>query len=104
MVTFIYEVTYMVGGLCAINAIAGAYSDDLPVLIVSGGPNSHDKAKHRLVHHTIGEHDFYQASRCFEPVVAKVLNIRDVCEAQGKYRNINSFWIILIVVYLYREN
>ena len=30
-------VTYMVGGLSAINAVAGAYSDDLPLLLISGG-------------------------------------------------------------------
>lgn len=29
-------VTYMVGGLSAINAVAGAYSDDLPLLLISG--------------------------------------------------------------------
>ena len=27
----------MVGGLSAINAVAGAYSDDLPLLLISGG-------------------------------------------------------------------
>lgn len=32
----IVVVTYMVGSLSAINAIAGAYSDDLPVLLISG--------------------------------------------------------------------
>lgn len=32
-------VTFTVGGLSAINAIAGAFSDDLPVIIVSGGLN-----------------------------------------------------------------
>lgn len=29
-------VTYMVGSLSAINAIAGAYSEDLPVLLITG--------------------------------------------------------------------
>lgn len=33
-------VTYMVGGLSAINAVAGAYSDDLPLLVISGNHNS----------------------------------------------------------------
>lgn len=33
-------VTYMVGGLSAINAVAGAYSDDLPLLLISGESSS----------------------------------------------------------------
>jgi TPP-dependent 2-oxoacid decarboxylase len=68
--------TYMVGGLSAINGIAGAYSDDLPVLMVSGGPNYLDANERHLIHHTIGEYDLYQQSRCYEPVVAKTYVIR----------------------------
>ena len=63
-------VTYMVGGLSVINAVAGAYSDDLPVLVVSGGPNTLDAAANHRVHHTIGEAELYQCAECFEPVVA----------------------------------
>tara|TARA_R110002050_G_scaffold53549_1_gene121760 strand:- start:1216 stop:1563 length:348 start_codon:yes stop_codon:yes gene_type:complete len=32
-------VTFSVGSLSAINAIAGAYAENLPVIVVSGGPN-----------------------------------------------------------------
>jgi pyruvate decarboxylase len=35
-------VTYMVGGLSAINAVAGAYSDDLPLLLISGKSSSNN--------------------------------------------------------------
>lgn len=74
-------VTYMVGGLSVINAVAGSYSDDLPVLVISGGPNTNDAPANHLLHHTTGEADFYQASKCFEPVVAKVFNIRHAADA-----------------------
>eukprot|EP01041_Mallomonas_annulata_P000570 gene570-1099_t len=74
-------VTYMVGGLSAINAIAGAYSDDLPVLIVSGAPNSNSEAEHRILHHTTGSRDYYEQSRCFEPVVYDVFHIRHIDHA-----------------------
>lgn len=74
-------VTYMVGGLSVINAAAGAYSDDLPVLVVSGGPNTNDAPANHLLHHTIAEHDFYQAVKCFEPVVASTFVIRHAAEA-----------------------
>lgn len=31
-----------VGGLSLVNAIAGAYSEDLPIICIVGGPNSND--------------------------------------------------------------
>ena len=76
--------TYTVGGLSTINAIAGAYSADLPLLIISGGPNTSDDYDRQLVHHTIGEIDLYQSSRCFEPVVAKSIVIRHIDDAAHK--------------------
>lgn len=74
-------VTYMVGGLSVINAVAGSYSDDLPVLVVSGGPNTNDEPAHHLLHHTIGEKELYQASECFKPVVRKVVVVRHLDDA-----------------------
>jgi TPP-dependent 2-oxoacid decarboxylase len=74
-------VTYMVGGLSVINAAAGAYSDDLPMLVVSGGPNTLDALANHRVHHTIGEAELYQCAKCFEPVVAETLIVRHVDDA-----------------------
>src|SRR5271155_129683 len=51
-------VTFSVGGLSAVNAIAGAYAENLPVILVSGGPNTNDRATEHLVHHTLATHDF----------------------------------------------
>jgi len=74
-------VTYTVGGLSLINAVAGAYGDDLSLLAISGGPNSSDAHDHHRIHHTIGELDLYQAERCYAPVVAAVFNIRHLEDA-----------------------
>lgn len=74
-------VTYTVGGLSLINAVAGAYGDDLSLLAISGGPNSNDARDHHRIHHTIGELDLYQAERCYAPVVAAVFNIRHLEDA-----------------------
>jgi pyruvate decarboxylase len=74
-------VTYTVGGLSLINAVAGAYGDDLSLLAISGGPNSNDAHDHHRIHHTIGELDLYQAERCYAPVVAAVFNIRHLEDA-----------------------
>ena len=51
-------VTFNVGGLSAINAIAGAYAENLPVIFISGGPNTNDRATEHLLHHTLATHDF----------------------------------------------
>jgi indolepyruvate decarboxylase len=51
-------VTFSVGGLSAINAIGGAYAENLPVILVSGAPNSNDRATGHLIHHTLATHDW----------------------------------------------
>eukprot|EP01041_Mallomonas_annulata_P000847 gene847-1648_t len=74
-------VTYMVGGLSAINAIAGSFSDDLPVLIISGAPNSNDSIGNKIVHHTIGKPGPYEQARCFSPLV-KTFCVSDIKTSQ----------------------
>jgi pyruvate decarboxylase len=61
-------VTFTVGGLSIINAIAGAYSENLPVICIVGGPNTNDYGTNRILHHTIGLPDFSQELRCFQTV------------------------------------
>lgn len=61
-------VTFTVGGLSVINAIAGAYSENLPVICIVGGPNTNDYGTNRILHHTIGISDFSQEVRCFQTV------------------------------------
>ncbi|QCE03361.1 pyruvate decarboxylase 2-like [Vigna unguiculata] len=76
-------VTFTVGGLSVINAIAGAYSENLPVICIVGGPNTNDFGTNRILHHTIGLPDFSQELRCFQTVTccqAVVNNIDDAHE------------------------
>jgi pyruvate decarboxylase len=54
--------------LSVINAIAGAYSENLPLICIVGGPNSNDYGTNRILHHTIGIPDFSQELRCFQTV------------------------------------
>lgn len=61
-------VTFTVGGLSVINAIAGAYSENLPLICIVGGPNSNDYGTNRILHHTIGLPDFSQEIQCFRTV------------------------------------
>ncbi|CAN1277021.1 Pyruvate decarboxylase 1 [Linum perenne] len=76
-------VTFTVGGLSVLNAIAGAYSENLPVICIVGGPNSNDYGTNRILHHTIGLPDFTQELRCFQAVTcfqAVVNNLDDAHE------------------------
>ncbi|MBD3886494.1 pyruvate decarboxylase [Phormidium tenue FACHB-886] len=74
-------ITFTVGGLSLVNAIAGAYAEDLPVIVISGGPNSNDRAQHHLIHHSIGNYDFDQSYRIFREVTAEAVVIRHVEDA-----------------------
>jgi indolepyruvate decarboxylase len=46
-------VTYCVGGLNVLNAIAGAYAEKAPVVVVSGAPGRRDREKDPLLHHKV---------------------------------------------------
>ena len=69
-------VTFTVGGLSVLNAIAGAYSENLPVICIVGGPNSNDYGTNRVLHHTIGLPDFSQELRCFQAITCHQVRVR----------------------------
>ncbi|KAJ0028272.1 hypothetical protein Pint_34888 [Pistacia integerrima] len=56
-------VTFTVGGLSVLNAVAGAYAENLPVICIVGGPNTNDYGTNKILHHTIGLPDFSQELR-----------------------------------------
>jgi indolepyruvate decarboxylase len=62
--------TYGVGELSAINAIAGAYAEHLPVFHLVGMPNMPTQAGRALVHHTLGNGEFDLFRKMAEPVVS----------------------------------
>jgi indolepyruvate decarboxylase len=61
--------TYGVGELSAINAIAGAYAEHVPVFHLVGMPNMTAQAGHMLVHHTLGNGEFDFFRKMADPVV-----------------------------------
>ncbi|KAE8383063.1 hypothetical protein BDV26DRAFT_303971 [Aspergillus bertholletiae] len=68
-------VTFMVGGLSLLNAIAGAYSERLRVIVVSGAPPSNTYGQDSLIHHSTGLKDRDQALRIFEQVTASSIRL-----------------------------
>ncbi|XP_050220776.1 pyruvate decarboxylase 2-like [Mercurialis annua] len=81
-------VTFTVGGLSILNAIAGAYSEDLAVICIVGGPNSNEYCgSRRILHHTIGLPDFSQELHCFRAVTCHQVIIKDLENAQEQIDN-----------------
>ena len=61
--------TYGVGELSAINAIAGACAEHVPLFHLVGMPNMATQARRMLVHHTLGNGEFDFFRKMAEPVV-----------------------------------
>lgn len=68
-------VTYAVGGLSLVNAVAGAYSENVPLIVISGGPSSTLYKTQAKVHHTIGTYDI--PLKIFENITIGAACIQD---------------------------
>lgn len=49
-------VTYAVGGFSILNAVAGAFAENVPLVVVSGAPPGRVRAAGALVHHLVGDY------------------------------------------------
>jgi indolepyruvate decarboxylase len=75
--------TYGVGELSAINGVAGAYAEHVPVVHLTGMPASGVQAARRVVHHTLGNGEFELFYKMAEPVVcAKAIMTPENCAAE----------------------
>ena len=61
-------VTYAVGGFSLANAIAGAYAEKSPVILISGAPGVRERLRKGLLHHMVG--DSGTQRRVFEQITA----------------------------------
>ncbi len=61
--------TYGVGELSALNGIAGAYAEHLPVFHLVGAPGMGVQAGRAVMHHTLGNGEYNLFQRMTEPVV-----------------------------------
>ena len=74
-------VTYTVGALSAFNALASAYAENLPVILISGSPNTNDLGAHHLLHHTLGTYDFDYQLEMARHITCEAVAIRNPEEA-----------------------
>ena len=74
-------VTFSVGGLSALNAVAGAYAEDLPVIAISGGPNTNSEAEFEVLHHSLGKIDYKYQREIYSRVTAQSVVVIDPAAA-----------------------
>jgi pyruvate decarboxylase len=76
-----FVVTYSVGGLSALNAVACAYAEGLPVVAISGGINSDSEADGCIIHHALGEVRYDYQRQIYAHVTAGAFAVRRLEEA-----------------------
>ncbi|OIW32938.1 pyruvate decarboxylase [Coniochaeta ligniaria NRRL 30616] len=51
-------VTFSVGAISAFNGTGSAYAENLPLILISGSPNTNDAGQFHILHHTLGTLDY----------------------------------------------
>ena len=59
-------ITYCVGGLSMVNAVAGAYAEKSPVVVISGAPGIKERGTDALLHHKV--RDFHTQQRIYDEI------------------------------------
>lgn len=73
--------TFSVGGLSAVNAVMGAYAEDLPVFVLSGGPNTNSEVENQKLHHTSGRVDYNYQNEIYSHATAFNAVIKHLSDA-----------------------
>ena len=68
-------VTYCVGGLSVCNAVAGAYAEKSPLVVISGAPGMEERRNNPLLHHRV--RDFSTQREVFEKLTVASAALED---------------------------
>ncbi|MEM7223132.1 MAG: thiamine pyrophosphate-binding protein [Pseudomonadota bacterium] len=80
-------VTFSVGGLSLLNGVAGSHAEDLPVIAISGGPNTNSTAEYELLHHTLGRVDYEYQREIFDRICVDAVIVQHPDEAPTQIDN-----------------
>lgn len=93
--------TFGVGELSAINAVAGAYSEYVPLIHIVGTPSTVSQADGMLLHHTLGNGDFHVFSNMSRNISCYTTNLTDASTAATEIDHaIRECWIQSRPVYI----
>jgi TPP-dependent 2-oxoacid decarboxylase len=74
-------VTFSVGAFTAFDGIGGAYAENLPVILISGSPNTNDASDYHLLHHTLGTHNFSHQLEMAKQITCEAVAIQNAADA-----------------------
>ncbi len=72
-------VTYGVGGLSIMNAVAGAYAEHVPVIVINGAPPARRREAGAMVHHLVS--NYYLQLDIFKTITADAAILTDAVKA-----------------------
>ncbi len=75
-------VTYGVGGFSILNAVAGAFAERVPLVLISGAPPTKRREAGAMVHHLVA--DYYRQLEIFRMVTADAAMLRDAVSASSE--------------------
>ena len=92
-------VTYGVGGFSILNAVAGAFAERVPLVLISGAPPARRREAGAMVHHLVA--DYYRQLEVFKMVTIDAAMLHDPDSAPGEIdRVLNSCVSRHLPVYL----
>ncbi|KAJ5717528.1 hypothetical protein N7488_003174 [Penicillium malachiteum] len=93
--------TFGVGELSAVNAIAGAYSEFVPIIHIVGQPTTKSQKDGMLLHHTLGNGDFNVFNKMSAAISCYVARLNDPHDAAALIDSaIRECWIRSRPVYV----
>jgi pyruvate decarboxylase len=93
--------TFGVGELSAVNAIAGAYSEHVPVVHIVGTPNTASQRDGMLLHHTLGNGNFNVFANMSKEISVSMAKLDDPYDAAQQIdHTLQQCWIQSRPVYI----
>ncbi|KAH7416981.1 thiamine diphosphate-binding protein [Cadophora sp. MPI-SDFR-AT-0126] len=90
-----------VGELSAINACAGSYAENIPVVYLVGSPSRIAHQNRAILHHTLGDGDFEPFANMFERITVAQAKLVDISTAAQEIdRVLENCWRYKRPVYL----
>lgn len=74
-------VTFNVGAYSALNGVAGAFAENLPVIFICSSYNTNDPIEDHRLHHTLGTHDLSYQREMMSRVTCEAVYVRHAKDA-----------------------
>ncbi|WFA22654.1 alpha-keto acid decarboxylase family protein [Paenibacillus mucilaginosus] len=93
--------TFGVGELSALNGIAGAYAEHVPVIQITGAPSTSASVQGKRIHHTLGDGDYTHFSSMYKEVTVAQTSLTADNAPEEIDRVLAACWLQKRPVYIY---